>query len=103
MKLATGWKIERMLLALVLLLVQSACAGPDPAAQAWHACLMFVQIRTGLPVDDAQPYNLAGVAELAPDRYLVKVYYPKANGSYRCELLRRPDDNWQLLSLDFLR
>jgi hypothetical protein len=101
-KRTTGWKIERLLLALALLLAQAACASPDPEAQAWHACTLFVQNRTGLPASDAQPYDPARVTELVPDRHRVTVYYAKANGFYRCEILHRADDNWQLLRLDFV-
>jgi hypothetical protein len=103
MRTATPWHIARVALAVIALLVQVGCTGPDAAVAAWHACAMFVQARTGMPADDAEKYDPSGVIDLSGGRYLVEVYYAKAGGSYRCMVLHRVDENWQLMDLSFVR
>jgi hypothetical protein len=74
-----------------------------PQESAWYACTSFVERQIGLSTFDAQRYNASGVTDVSSGHFLVKVYYAKNNGFYRCEILHRSDGNWQLLGLDALQ
>lgn len=92
---------------IFIALVSLACAGsstPVPTAtvqeSAWTACTLFVEQQVGISYLDAQEYNPAGVTDLGSDRYQVEVFFAEQNQTYRCELLRRSDGNWQLEGLE---
>jgi len=90
-----------------LLLISIACGSSSsveptatPQELAWTACTVFVKQQLDIPTGDAQRYTPSGVTTLADGRFMVEVYYANQGSTYRCELVRHPNGNTELLSLD---
>lgn len=94
-------------LLLVLILASLACGGtasPTPTStpqeSAWTACTLFIERQLEIPFTDAQDYSPAGVTDLGGGGYRVEVYYASTGDTYRCDLLKRTDGDWQLEGLE---
>lgn len=95
--------------SLLLLTILSACgtaatptATLTPQESAWTGCTLFIDRQLDISFLDAQRYTPSGVEDLGDNQYRVKVHYAEIGSTYQCELLRRSDGNWQLLSLEEL-
>lgn len=97
----------KLLLFASLFIVLSACGEPPtpkpttaPQESAWYACTTFVQQQLGVSLLDAQDYTSGGVTVLGNDQYSVEVFYADQGSSYRCELSRHVNGDWELLGLE---
>lgn len=103
-----GATLKTTLPLLFLVVILSACSSTTipatptstPQESAWTACTLFVERQLGIPFTDAQEYNPAGVTDLGGGGYQVEVFYAGTGDTYRCELLKRTDGDWQLEGLE---
>jgi len=95
----------------LIVFLLSACGGsgvptavPTPTStpqeKAWYACTAFIDRQLGLSFLDAQDYTPSGVTTSGSDQYTVEVFYADQGDTYRCELSRHANGDWQLLSLE---
>lgn len=89
------------LLAIVSLACGSSNAVPTATVpeSAWYACKTFVQQQMGVSSQDAQRYTSSGVTVLPNDAFTVEVYYATLGSTYRCQLLRHANGDWELEDL----
>ena len=93
----------------LIVFILSACGGgpkvaptptTTPQERAWYACTSFIQQQLDLSILDAQDYTPSGVTTSGGDQYTVEVFYADQGDTYRCELARHANGDWQLLSLE---
>jgi hypothetical protein len=96
--------MKRIYIMFALLAILAiACGGASkaeptstPESKAWTACTLFVQRQVGLSPEGAQRFTADGVTDMGDNHWRVDVFYAGESDTYRCDLLKRDDGNWQL-------
>ena len=97
----------KQIIPVISAMVLSACglfSTPEPTLtpeqSAWNACRSFVERKTDIPILDAQSYSPARVITLENNKFRVEVFYPDHNQTYKCELLRKENGDFDLQVLE---